>query len=171
VGSLTRGGSGRTSAGHRGAGFTLVEIVVVLAILAIVAGAATLVLRGPESSTRREAERFGGALAYAAQRAQWRQERLGVGVDAAGWRFWRQDPARDGWSPLVDDDALAARRLPDGVAITARSLAGAALPAEAIVPLRANGRNDPATFELEGGGARWRVATDPLNRVSVEPAS
>ncbi len=171
MGSLTpRSGFGRLAPVR---GFTLVEILVALAIVAIASGAAWLAWRGgSDAALRREASRFAGAIEYAAQRAQWRHEDLGVSADARGWRFWRRDRERNAWLPLGDDDVLVARTLPDGVRFEAASHAGRQVPADTLVPLRASGRNDPATFVLDADGRRVRVDTDPLNRVvvtAVEP--
>ena len=93
-------------------------------------------------------------------------------VVAGGWRFWRRDRERNAWLPLADDDVLAARTLPDGVRLEAASHAGRQVPADTLLPFRASGRNDPATFVLDADGRRVRVDTDPLNRVvvtTVEP--
>ena len=142
--------------------------MVALAIVALASGAAWLAWRGGgDTSLRREANRFAGAVEYAAQRAQWRHEDLGVNAGALGWRFWRRDRERNAWMPLVDDDVLAARALPDGIRLAATSYAGRAVAPDALVPLRASGRNDPATFVLDAEGRRLRVDTDPLNRAVV----
>ena len=152
----------------RAAGFTLVEILVVVAIVAIASSAAWLMWRGgDDASLRREAGRFAGAVEYAAQRAQWRHEDLGVSAAARGWQFWRRDVERGAWLPLGDDDVLAARTLPDGIVLAAVAYADRALPPDAVVPLRASGRNDPTTFVLAAGVRRYRVDSDPLNRVTV----
>ena len=150
------------------AGFTLVEILVAVAIVAIVSAAAFLAWRGGDAGAlRRDAERFAGALEYAAQRAQWRHEDLGVSVDASGYRFWQRDAERAAWVPLAGDDVLVARAWPDGSELVAAARAGRALPPATLVALRADGRNDPLTIVLAAGEARWRVDADPLNRVSV----
>ena len=47
--------------------------------------------------------------------------------------------------------------------MTARS----ALASDAIVPLRASGRNEPFAFALATPGWRTVIALDPLNRVSI----
>lgn len=150
------------------AGFTLVEILVALAIVAIASSAAWLAWRaGGDASLRREADRFAGAIDYAAQRAQWRHEELGVSAGQQGWRFWRRDADRRGWSPVADDDVLAPRTLPEGMAIESATLAGRPVAPGTPLPLRASGRNDPSSYVLAAGEARVRVEADPLNRVVV----
>ena len=162
MGPLTRARRGAV------AGFTPVEILVAVAIVAIVSAAAFLAWRGGDAGTlRRDAERFAGALDYAGQRAQWRHEDLGVSVDASGYRFWQRDLERDAWVPLAGDDVLVARAWPDGSALVATVRAGRPLPPATLIALRADGRNDPLTIVLAAGETQWRVDADPLNRVSV----
>ena len=88
---------------HPIAGFTLLEILVVIAILALAAGIAVATVdRDERGALEREARRFAGALEYAAQRAQLRHETLGVSASGGEWRFWRR--AADGrWLALSDD--------------------------------------------------------------------
>jgi hypothetical protein len=140
----------------------------VVLILAIATGVTLLALdRDERGSARREAQRFGGALEYAAQRAQVRAETLGVNAAGRQIRFWRRTPDTDTWTLVTDDDTLAARTLADPLQATALAYAGRALQANTIVPLRASGRNEPATFAILGSDWRVQVALDPLNRVSV----
>jgi general secretion pathway protein H len=154
----------------RPSGFTLLEILVVLAILAIAAGIAVVAVGGDSRATvRREAQRFGGALEYAASRAQWRSETLGVNAGGRDVRFWRRSGDGSTWSLVTDDDVLAAHRLPEPLQLTPLLYAGQPLAPSMIVPLRASGRNEPATFALEGDDAQVLVALDPLNRVAVGP--
>lgn len=149
-------------------GFTLVEILVVIVVLGIAAGL-TIALAGPSERdlSMREARRFAGALEYAAQRAQWRNEMLGVSAGQRAVRYWRRDVANDRWQTIDDDEILRARALPDPLDAMALAFAGRSLPSDAIVPLRASGRNDPFAFALATPGWRTIVALDPLNRVSI----
>lgn len=154
-------------------GFTLIEILVVIAILAIAAGAAALAWSGSDrDAAQREAKRFAGALEHAAARAQARSETLGASADGATWRFWQRDPDTGRWQPLTaSDDILAPHVLPDGMRVRAASYAGHPLDATTIVPLRATGRNEPFTFELAARDTTLVLATDPLNRITIVAAA
>jgi general secretion pathway protein H len=150
------------------AGFTLIEILVVIVILGIAAGLAlALVAPDERDLSAREARRFAGALEYAAQRAQWRNEMLGVSAGQRGVRYWRRDVANDRWQPVDDDEILRARALPEPLAVIALAFAGRTVASDSIVPLRASGRNEPFAFALAAPGWRTEVALDPLNRVTI----
>jgi len=147
-------------------GFTLVEILVVLVILAVAGGLAIVAIeRDDRHLAAREAKRFAGALEFAAARAQARNETLGVSADRT-IRFWRRDASGDRWLPL-DDDVLGPRMLPEPLAAAPTSYAGQRIAAEAIVPLRASGRNEPYTFSIASPAWVVVLAADPLNRVTI----
>jgi general secretion pathway protein H len=149
-------------------GFTLIEILVVLAIIAIAAGVAVVAYdSGDRERATREARRFAGALEHAAARAQVRAETLGASADGNTWRFWRRDPDSGRWQPVSDDDVLAAHTLPDSMTLAPTSYSGRPIDAQLIVPLRPTGRNEPFTFEIKARDATFILAADPLNRISV----
>jgi type II secretion system protein H len=153
--------------GWRRRGFTLVEILVVLVIIALVGGLALVTLERDERRlAAREAKRFAGALEFAAARAQARNETLGVSADRT-IRFWRRDPSGERWLPL-DDDVLGAHALPEPFLATPSSYAGQPVAANAIVPFRASGRNEPFAFTLASPAWLVVLAADPLNHVSID---
>lgn len=159
---------GSVAATLRHAGFTLVEILVVIVVLGIASGLAIALIAPDERDVSlREARRFAGALEYAAKRAQWRNEMLGVSAGQRAVRYWRRDVANDRWQLIDDDEILRARTLPEPLDAMALAFAGRSLASDAIVPLRASGRNEPFAFALAAPGWRTVVAFDPLNRVSI----
>jgi general secretion pathway protein H len=150
-------------------GFTLVEILVVVVIIALTAGLAVVAYDGnPRGVATREATRLAGALEHAAQSAQVRAETLGVSADGGRWRFWRRAGEAGGWLPLTDDDVLAPHALPAGLLVHPLTYAGAPLAADAIVPLHASGHNEPYAFVLTARDTRIVLAADPLNRVALQ---
>jgi general secretion pathway protein H len=152
---------------RRDAAFTLIEMLVVLAIVGLVAGIVVLSAGGGErQATEREAKRLAGALEHAAAAAQWRSESLGVSAEGGGYRFWRRG-ADDRWSALAGDDVLAARTLPAGITVAPVAYAGAPVPPDAILPFRPSGRNEPFTLEVASSAWSLHIDADPLNRVHV----
>jgi general secretion pathway protein H len=148
------------------AGFTLVEILVVVAILAIAAGVVVASIDRDERGTLdREVRRFAGALDYAARRAQLRHETLGVSADDQALRFWLRSDGR--WRALSDDESLTPRALPDAFSAQALSYAGQPIAPQAIVPLRASGRNEPYAFRLASPTLEAVVSADPMNRIAI----
>ena len=158
----------------RAAGFTLVEILVVLLVLGLAAGLAYARFESdPRHDVEREGRRFAAAIEHASSLAQWRNQTLGVSAGGAGYQFWRRDHVADGdrWMPLTDDDVLAARALPDGVKAAALQYAGQNVAADAILPLAASGRNEPYTMEISTQEWRALIVADPLNRVALSAIS
>lgn len=142
-------------------------MLVAVTIIAIASSAVLLAWRGdPRADAQREAQRFAGALEYAASRAQWRRETLAVAVDGHAWRFLRRADATQ-WRPIVDDDVLAARTLPPPLTIRAAQYAGQPVDPGTVIPLHASGRNQPFSFVISDAQQQLSVAADPLNRVAV----
>ncbi len=52
--------------------------------------------------------------------------------------------------------------------VTPLTYGGQAIDADAIVPLRPTGRNEPYAFVLQSRDARIVLAADPLNRIAVD---
>lgn len=154
-------------------GFTLIEILVVIAILAIATGAVALAYTTSDrDAATREARRFAGALEHAAARAQARGQTLGASAEGNAWRFWQRDAESGQWQVLAaPDDVLAARTLPEGMRVRPLSYAGRELEPGTILPLRATGRNEPMAFELAARDVTLVLASDPLNRITLTAVS
>ncbi len=149
------------------AGFTLVEILVVIAIVAIAVALASANF-GDDGRrvTEREAKRLAGALEHAAALAQWQRATIGVSSEGNVYRFWSRD-ASDRWVAISGDDVLVPHALPAGLNVSASRYAGAPVAPNAILPLRPSGRNEPYELVLSSAALTVIVSSDPLNRVAI----
>lgn len=102
----------------REAGFSLVEVLAAVAILAVLASAVVFSLQPAPPASRTEADRLAARFTLASQEALLSGQPVGFAVDedALGYAFltWRDGA----WRPLTGHPALAPRRLPGGVSLT-----------------------------------------------------
>jgi general secretion pathway protein H len=96
-------------------GFTLIEILVVIVILTVLAGAVSLALAGAggERTLAREAERAQALLSYACEQAELGGRTIGISLNKSGYRFSRTE--QEVWVPYKDGE-LRARRWPPPLA-------------------------------------------------------
>ena len=145
----------------RRSGMTLVEILVVLAIVGVMAGVVTLGVGAADRGmgVETEANRLADRLRLAADDVLVTRRPLSLAFDGEGYGFVRGDAGATG---VVD--ALAARHaLPAGVRMVGL---GVASP----VSIDPDGAQPVAAFGLAKGDRRWRVTFDGLNAVA-EPVS
>ncbi len=146
--------------GRACAGFTLVEIMVVLAIIGLMSGVVALTLPDEAAALHRQADRFAGHLVRAREEAIMASRPVRVRVDAVGYGFERY--GRDGWQP-VDGSAFEARRWSEDVA-----------PAfdphqtQASFLFDPTGAAEPQALVLARGNRRVAVALDGGGRVQVD---
>jgi general secretion pathway protein H len=96
------------------AGFSLIELLVVVAIVAVVALAVTLSIGGSaERHLRREAERFGALVGEACAEAELGGREIGIVVGADGYAFRRLSGSD--WQNLASSGVLRQRRWIEGL--------------------------------------------------------
>ena len=105
-----------TTARHPSSGFSLIEILVVVAIIGVLALVVTLSISGSaDRQMRREAERFGALMGQACEQAELSGREIGVVVDEGGYAF-RLLSGTD-WLDFPEDGALRPRRWIDGLRV------------------------------------------------------
>src|ERR1700739_4903773 len=107
----------RGRAGAGSAGFTLIEILVVVVIIGVVAASMLLSfsLTGRDRELEKESDRLLALFNYAREQAELQTREYGVLFQDDGYECVAYDVRRGAWRSLFEDDALHARRLPDGL--------------------------------------------------------
>lgn len=123
-------------------GFTLLEILVVVLIIGIVVGVATLAIRdNPAQRVETEGQRFAALLRLASQEAVLQSREVAIVFERHGYHFLVFDEGE--WIP-PDDDVFRARALPDGMELEI------VIEGERL-EFGAQRRQDPRIFLLSGG--------------------
>ena len=101
----------------RNAGFTLLEILVVIVIIGVMVSMATLSigLLGADRQSEEEARRVWAVIGQAREEAELQAIDLAIFVGATDYEFLRFYTRRNQWLPVVDDKLYAQRTLPEGL--------------------------------------------------------
>jgi general secretion pathway protein H len=103
-----------------GAGFTLVEMLVVVVIIAMIATTVVLSVSatGRDRELEKESERMLALLQYAREQAELRTREYGLLCDENRYQFVIFDPRKEMWVVMESDDTLRARQLPAGLSFS-----------------------------------------------------
>lgn len=148
------------------AGFTLLEVLVVLALIGVMIGIAVLAIGdgGRGRAVENQALRLRGALALAAQESVLESRVLGAEIGPRGYRFYRLEHRR--WVAFQGDPSLAAATLPQGLRLNLH-LGGGPRPAGSDesrsgpqILFMASGEISPFSITLADShsDARYRIA-------------
>ncbi len=98
-------------------GFTLIEILVVMVIMAIVISMAVLSIRiaGHDSQLDDETRRIAGLVSLLHDRAVLEGRDFGMRIEPAAYEFVVYDPAKDLWTTLDREGEFRHRDLPKGL--------------------------------------------------------
>ncbi|WP_426166443.1 GspH/FimT family pseudopilin [Sandarakinorhabdus sp. DWP1-3-1] len=141
------------------AGFTLVELMIVLVILGFATAAVVIALPDPRGRIADDAEALAARLVTARDLAIVGGADMAVRIDAAGYGFSRR--AGDGWVPATAK-ALQPRRWGEGVEALNRIEGGD------LLVFDTTGLATPALVTLQRGTDRASIAVDAAGAVDVQ---
>ena len=109
----------RRCAHGAGAGFTLVEMLVVVLIIGVISAGVLLSvsLTGRDRELEKESDRLLALFTYAREQAELQTREYGVLFQDDGYEFLTYDMRRASWRSVFEDEALGARKLPDGLGV------------------------------------------------------
>lgn len=136
-------------------GFTLVELLMTVAIIGLAAGAVVLTAPDPRPSVAEDAERFAARLVRAREEAVLANRPTAVETDAEGYAFARFDGAT--WSPLAEGP-FKRERWSEGVT--------ASEPVRVVFD--PTGVAEPTAVTLSRDGRTRRVTVDGAGEVAVD---
>ena len=101
------------------AGFTLIEILIVVLIIGLISAGMLLSfgLTGRDPELEKESDRLLALFTYVREQAELQTREYGVLFQDDGYEFLAYDMRRAAWRGVFEDDALSARKLPDGLGI------------------------------------------------------
>lgn len=102
-------------------GFTLVELAIVAFIIALMAAAAIVAIGSERRDEElvKEAERLDALFDYVREQAELQTRDYGLLLSRTGYTFVVYDVIADQWRAAEEDDALRARKFPEGILPTA----------------------------------------------------
>ena len=145
---------------RRARGFTLVELMVALAVIGLAGAAVALTLPSTDDALVKETQTFAARLAHARDEAVLGMRTVEVAVTARGYGFSRR--RFDGWQPL------------DGRAFAAVDWAPGTQPQlprrDALMSFRFDptGAAEPGSLVLLREGRRMQVTVDDGGEVTVD---
>jgi general secretion pathway protein H len=156
------------------AGFTLVELMVVLLIIGVIITFAGISMRGDPwaGPLREETRRLAALLDLAAEDALLESRELAVRFEIDGYRFLRLRQGQ--WVDLADPGALRPRQLPEGMELELRlQEGGPALDPEEDGPqvyILSSGEMTPFTLRLKTPERdyRYELRADLFGRLDWE---
>lgn len=180
----------KAPAPRKAAGFTLLEILVVVVIIGVIVSAATLAIGvlGQDREVEEQARRFWTVLRQAREEAELQSQDVAVFVAADSYEFLRYEPRLNDWTMLADDPLYAPRALPEGLRFRLW-IDGREIVLKPTLPDRSdkqehekwppqimvlsNGDVMPFQLQIERDQAQalWRIVALPDNDLRVERRS
>lgn len=103
--------------GKSAAGFTLIEVLVIVIIIGIVSAAVLLSfgVLGDDRALQQQARRFASLVDLAADESLMQGRDYGVEFTRSGYRFLEYDPLSGQWQEIIGDEIFRPRQLDEGL--------------------------------------------------------
>lgn len=152
------------------AGITLIEMLVVLSVIAVAAGAMMMGLSDRSRSAETEALRLARHLTLGVDEALIAGLPLSLRWDPAGYSFGQSPPGHapmqpDAWPAAALPDLARRHDLARPLELRMRDM-----PAETSVVLPVSGAAPTVTFEIIGGDPAWTVTFDGFRALALPEA-
>jgi type II secretion system protein H len=152
-------------------GFTLIEILVVCAIMAIVAGLAMVRIESSDSNRLdNAAEDLARLLEAARDESVIRGQSLAFSSDGNGYQFWLADTERNAWVLMPASDTITSNRFASGIVLTTLRINGSMRPLGERLVFSPFGLIDPFVLTLGTGSARVDILADTMGRIDIRHA-
>ena len=165
TGALLRHRTGRASSGH---GFTLIEILIVIVLIAIAATLVTVKLQPDDRALlREEAVRLAALLTQARDEAVMTGSAIGWRGSSDNYKFYRRNEERL-WQMVERDEVFHPRQLPPDVRLLEIEIGEVKAPPEHMLILSSSAANPSYRIVFAFRDARLAVRADPSAAASVE---
>jgi hypothetical protein len=139
----------------------------VLIVIGLAAGSPTRISKPIRAHGRARKPAIGAALEHAAPLAQWKGETLGISASGNASSILAAARRRIDMATDVDRRRPRAARPARAARHFGARIRGLPVTADAILPLRASGRNEPYVIQITSPEWFTLLAADPLNRVAL----
>jgi general secretion pathway protein H len=149
-------------------GFTLLELMVVLVVFGISLSLVTPhFMKNDDDVLKEESMRLVALMEYAADLAGTEGHWLAWNPTVSGYRFLQRDDDKNVWQPIITDEVLRERQLPEGVHIMSANSQQAIDSSRTMIALSPSGIHAPFRIELAVGKSKRVVRGDLLGKVEV----
>jgi general secretion pathway protein H len=114
---MSAAAQGHRRSGKSAAGFTLIEVLVIVIIIGIVSAAVLLSfgVLGDDRALQQQARRFASLVDLAADESLMQGRDYGVEFTRSGYRFLEYDPLSGQWQEIIGDEIFRPRQLDEGL--------------------------------------------------------